>query len=327
MSIFESKLLALNYFSSNRTCQIFLTITYAPEIVSSSNSTLIILQMLSTPCYSNLPLLLKRIKLAQQPTSISVSNPTFLSINSANNLLAVMSYMGSRTLFNRKNLSSVINITSVGSDCAIASQNDNLFISSCDNPYSVRIYNETINGLRLLYVLNITDNVRQVVFIENNTWLLIAFQYLNVIQMYSVDLKTNKFIYNQSISIPYNLACTLTKHNDTLIYICFWKTGVPVHILSFNGSLWIVSNLTVTRPSNMEIVSQVAFDSYDRLWAVVYGYGIRIYDTMGQTLLASWPISSAKLDALTILNTYEIFFGDYDNNKILHFAPVLECIL
>jgi hypothetical protein len=130
MNLFNSKLLALNYFSSNQSCQLFVSTISAPQLISYSNSTLILLQPLPSPCCSNLPWLLKQIQQAQQQTSMPVTNPTFLSIDPVNNLLSVQSYYGSKTLFNRTNLNVTVNTTSVGSNCAIAAQNDNLFISS-----------------------------------------------------------------------------------------------------------------------------------------------------------------------------------------------------
>jgi hypothetical protein len=50
-------------------------------------------------------------------------------MNSENNSLSVMSFNGPRTLFNSTNLSSIISTTSVGAQCAIASQYGNLFIA------------------------------------------------------------------------------------------------------------------------------------------------------------------------------------------------------
>ena len=195
----------------------------------------------------------------------------------------------------------------------------------CDSPYSVRIYNETNSGLQLRYTVNVTRNPRQSIFILNNTWLLIPIQYLDVIQFYSVNLTTNKFQYNQSVSLPYDVVWSLTKFNDSLIYICFWTYGAPVYTLSYNGISWTVSNLTTTKPSSSEIMTQVAIDSCQRMWVAVYGFGIRIFDKTGQTLLANWSSISTGIDTLLILDTYETFFDDYYNNKILYFAPNLQC--
>ncbi|CAF0805176.1 unnamed protein product [Adineta ricciae] len=325
--LYNSTLLALNYFSSNQSCQVILLPISSYGIVSSANSTLIIFQTLPNRCCSDLSFVLKSIQLAQQPASISITQPVFLSISPANNLLSVMSYYGSRTLFNRSNLNVSVGVTSVGSQCAIAAQSENLFVSSCDTPHSIRIYNDTIYGSQLLYVLNATYNVRQVVFTRNYTWLLVINQYLKVVQFYAMDLQTNMFIYNYSIPIPYAISWSLTRYNDTLIYLCFWEFGIPVYILSLNNSVWAVSNLPQTKPSSSQVVAQVAFDSCNRLWTVVYGYGIKIYDLMGQTLLASWSSVSTTLSTLLILDNYEIFLGDYDNNYILHYTPNLQCTL
>lgn len=84
---------------------------------------------------------------------------TFISMNSANEFLLVMSFNGPRTLFNRTNLSLIISTTSIETQCAIASQYENLFIAGnffriakiyflifdigCDRPTRVRTFNET----------------------------------------------------------------------------------------------------------------------------------------------------------------------------------------
>ena len=204
---------------------------------------------------------------------------------------------------------------------------ESIFLSllGCDIPKSVRIYNETTSGLQLQYTLNVTGNPRQVVFILNNTGMLISLQSPNVVQFYSVNLKINYFQLNQSVPIPYGSVWTLTKRNDTFIYMCFWTAGTPVFTLSYNGSSWILSNLTATKTTSPEIPGQVAIDSCQRIWLTVYKFGIRIYDTTGHTLLANWSTISTGLDTLLILDAYEMFFGDYDNNQIQHFNPKLQC--
>jgi hypothetical protein len=130
MYLFNSKIVALNYYSSNKSCELFISTITSPQIISYKNSTLILLQSLPIPCCSNLAWLLQQIQQAQRPSSVAVSDPTFVSINSVNNLLSVQSYFGSRTLLNRTNLNIIINTTSVGTDASIASQSDSLYISS-----------------------------------------------------------------------------------------------------------------------------------------------------------------------------------------------------
>lgn len=130
ISLYNSTLLALNYFSANQSCQIILLPISSYEVVFFTNSTLIMFQTLPNRCSYDLPFVLRNIQLAQQPTTISIYKPTFLSISPANNFLSIMSYHGSRTLLNRSNLNVNTSVTSVGSQCAIASQSENLFTSS-----------------------------------------------------------------------------------------------------------------------------------------------------------------------------------------------------
>lgn len=112
-----------------------------------------------------------------------------------------------------------------------------------------------------------------------------------------------------------------------MIYVCFWRSATPVLALTYNGLSWIVSNLTVTQTASNEISTQVSIDSCGRLWVSVYGFGIRIYDTTGQTLLANLSIGSTTVDTLLIMENYEILLGDYDNNKIYRYTTDLQCTL
>jgi hypothetical protein len=163
------------------------------------------------------------------------------------------------------------------------------------------------------------------VFLLNNTWLLVPIQYSRVILIYSVDLITNKFQYNQSITIPYNVVWSLTKYNETLIYMCFWQSATPVYSVSYNGLLWKVSSVGATQTSGQQSPTQVNIDSCGRLWVTVYGFGIKIYDTTGTTLLANLSTPSTDIDTLLVLQNYEIFLGDYDNNVIYRYGLNLQC--
>jgi hypothetical protein len=124
-----SNLFALNYFSSNKSCTVIISMINSPQITSDSNCTLILPQPLPMPCCSDLTWLLKTIQQASSSTT-SMSTPTYLSIAADQNLLSAVSYHGSRTLFNRTNLTIVVSTTSAGSDSAIAFQDTNLFVSS-----------------------------------------------------------------------------------------------------------------------------------------------------------------------------------------------------
>jgi hypothetical protein len=85
-----------------------------------------------------------------------------------------------------------------------------IFCISFDTPDTGRIYNETNAGL---HSLNTTSHPWQVMFLLNNTWLLVTLQNTSVIKIYSVDFITNKFQYNQSVPILHPVVWTLTKNS------------------------------------------------------------------------------------------------------------------
>jgi hypothetical protein len=97
----------LNSFSSNSSCPLILSPpVLSPMIVFDITSNLVLLQPLTdAPCCSDLSWLLARIQNSQQSSSDNVSEPTALTINSANTLLSTLSYYGPIIRFHRNNLS------------------------------------------------------------------------------------------------------------------------------------------------------------------------------------------------------------------------------
>ncbi|CAF1450044.1 unnamed protein product, partial [Didymodactylos carnosus] len=115
----------------------------------------------------------------------------------------------------------------------------------------------------------------------------------------------------------------LVTYNDTLVYMTHWIGGTSVYQISFNKS-WTVEPLPATNTSTSGLIpAQVTWDSCGRMWVVVYGYGVRVYDAMGSTLLASWAVSTT-LTAILLLDNYDLYLADYDNDKILYYKPSFQ---
>jgi hypothetical protein len=106
-----------------------------------------------------------------------------------------------------------------------------------------------------------------------------------------------------------------------------WNPSVPVYALESSSSIsktWSMVLFNATTVSSSEYLGEAIIDSCGRFWVIVYGFGIRIYDETGTIYLANWTVSTG-LDNILLLDTYELFLAGYDNKKILHFNPNLQC--
>jgi hypothetical protein len=115
--------------------------------------------------------------------------------------------------------------------------------------------------------------------------------------------------------------------NDSFVLMTSWDQNVPVYALtspSITSNTWSMSPFNTTTVSESETLAEAIIDSCGRLWVVVYGFGIRIYDRSATVLLANWTLSTG-LDDILLLGTYELFLSDSDGNSILHFNPNLQC--
>ncbi|CAF1119075.1 unnamed protein product [Didymodactylos carnosus] len=95
-------------------------------------------------------------------------------------------------------------------------------------------------------------------------------------------------------------------------------------ILSGNSSNWTFVPLSNTATPQYPV--QMAVDFCGRIWFVIYGLGVQIYDPTGSILLATWPVST-ELNGILMVDNYELYLADYDNNQLLHFTPNLQCSL
>ena len=131
--------------------------------------------------------------------------------------------------------------------------------------------------------------------------------------------------YTQSTPSSINITnpCGLYAVNDSFVYVTSWYSGLsptPVSTLTLSNNTWKLSQLTNTTPSSGENSFQSTVDSCGRLWLAVNGYGIRIFDPWGRTLLYQWPVTP-YMDGFLLLNNYELFVTNFTGNQILHFNP------
>jgi streptogramin lyase len=170
--------------------------------------------------------------------------------------------------------------------------------------------------------------IREITFVHNNSLMLVASNGKNQTLFFDV-ISTNSYTPSIPSSIGVNRLCGLYAVNDSFIYIASWYSTVafaPVSTLIFSNNTWILFSLPNTAPSiTDEQIFQTTVDSCGRLWLANTGYGIRIFDPWGHSLLYQWPVSG-NVNGFLLLDNYEFFVTDFQANQILHFNPnITQC--
>jgi hypothetical protein len=201
-------------------------------------------------------------------------------------------------------------------------------ILGCDTPAALLVLNET-NLTSPLSVITTTMDTRATAFVRNNTVMFVAIQMASTpVIIYNASLTTNTYIsLNKTFPTAASYPYAMNTVNDSFVLMAYWGSSVPVYAFKSPSNIsntWSMVGLNFTKVSSSETLGDAIIESCGRLWVVVYGFGIRIYDQSATHLLANWTLSTTLCNIL-LLGTYELFLSDYDNNRILRFKPNLQC--
>ncbi|CAF0881489.1 unnamed protein product [Didymodactylos carnosus] len=144
---------------------------------------------------------------------------------------------------------------------------------------------------------------------------------LNTIQFYQISFSSFSTTLLFSIPALHSAPYSLYKVNDIFLYLVHYSTATPIYILSYNNSNnWTLRALNATKPAASETSAQMTIDPYGRIWLAIHNFGVRVFDSTASVLLYSWPISTG-LGGILLMDNYELFLADYDNNKIYRYKP------
>ncbi|CAF1252620.1 unnamed protein product [Didymodactylos carnosus] len=197
----------------------------------------------------------------------------------------------------------------------------------CDSPRRLYVYSSKNLTRGSLVNITITGDPREVKFIQNSTIMIVATEYTQVLSFYRVYAPGSNYSFMYSVPTPKTSPYSLYKVNDTFLYLVHYYNSTPIYkmILSGNSSNWTFVPLSNTA-TPLKTPAQMGIDFFGRIWFAIYGLGVKIYDPTGSILLTTWPVS-AGLDGILMLDNYELYLADYDNNQLLHFTPNLQCSL
>ncbi|CAF1543311.1 unnamed protein product [Adineta steineri] len=321
----SSTALALNMYQ-NGSCQLFVSLPLTYTMETNQDSTLILLQELPpknlAPCCSNISWLIGKMNSSQQASG-NISKPNFVFIDD-NDYLVSAAYKGAVIQFNRTTLNIIRSATFGNDTMSINYHNGLYYVADC--PSSCNIYVVSSKNLSVVANFSLSSNIiREIIFIRNSSLMVVASNgknqtlFLNVLSLSNYTSSTPSYI---SVNRP----CGLYAVNDSFIYIGSWystTTLTPVSTLTYSNNTWSLSTLPNTTPNGTQKIFQTTIDSCGRLWVAINGYGIKIYDPWGYTLLYSWQVTTG-MDGFHLTDNYELFIADFSANKILHFNPNID---
>ena len=172
-----------------------------------------------------------------------------------------------------------------------------------------------------------TTVVREIAFIRNNSLIVVASNTNNQTLLFDV-FSIRNYTSSTPSYVTTNRPCGVHAVNDTFIYIASWfatTTLTPVSTLTYTNGTWTLSALPNTTPTGTQKIFQTTIDSCGRLWLAVTGFGIRIYDPWGNSLLYAWSVTSG-INGFLLSDHYEVYIADFSANKILYYNPnILQC--
>ncbi|CAF1331710.1 unnamed protein product [Adineta ricciae] len=329
---------AFNFFLSNQTCQLipnnFSNTSVTFYIIPSSYSTLIfvtqdIIYKLTSICCSDIFWLMNNIQASASFTNITITKPVGLTLdNSLNKLIitygntrsiqqrdANVSMSGSKTLFSKTNAQPITynaGFYFVGINPPAASSSNYYYV-----------YNTSLT--RILDLPFPQGDPQRAVWLYNNSLMCLIIQndQNSSITFLNWNASSFTFTYNQTLLTPFAKPYGLAKSNDdTTIYVS-GNTSV-IYQLSMKTFLW---SILVSDNNTTEIPLTLIVDSCgQRLWALMSGFGIRIYDRIYGTGLYAWNMTALfpTLYDMVLTHDYELYLIDYSLNELIHYGSPLK---
>ncbi|CAF3532059.1 unnamed protein product [Rotaria socialis] len=304
----QATIVAFNYFINYQACE--LIPNGSPSngtyyMTSSSSSTIYILNKgffnsLKSICCSDISWLLYKIQLSDTFNSVNVTQPVGLALNADLNVFAI-TYGIERSIQMReasKSMTAKQN-TLAGANAQPISYHDGIYFAGINPPTRANPFNfyEYDSTLALLTAMDFSegDPQRAVWLFNNSIMLPIPF------------------------SQPYGLA---KSNDDAIIYVS--GNNATIYQLSTSTFMW---SILVPNYNSTEIPMSLAVDSCgNRLWVLMLGFGIRIYDRIYGNEVASWNMSMPypTLYDMILTSDYELYLIDSSMNQLIHYGLPLN---
>ncbi|CAF1502879.1 unnamed protein product [Rotaria magnacalcarata] len=329
----HATIVAFNYFIDYQSCEL---IPNDPPsngsyyMKSSSNSVIYIINSnffnsLKSICCSDISWLLYKIQLSNTFNSVIVTQPVGLVLNADLNLFAIIS--GNERSIQLREASKKMTgkqFTSTETNAQPISYHDGIYFvgtnpSSSATLYNFYSYDANLTQLPDMYFPE--GDPQRAVWLFNNSIVCLILQSdpRSILTFVNWNSSASNFTHNRTVAIPFSQPYGLAKSNDdAIIYVSGDKA--TIYQLSTNTFTW---SILVPNYNSTEIPMSLAVDSCgNRLWVLMLGFGIRIYDRIYGNEIASWNMSMSypTLYDMILTSDYELYLIDKSMNQLIHYG-------
>lgn len=177
------------------------------------------------------------------------------------------------------------------------------------------------------------SSVSGISFARNDSLIFEAVQYTSIsLYMYNITWKLSLIVslvttFASYINVTLQQTWSVNVINDTFALMTTWGASENVNIIrssSSTSNIWSKSTLPITQVTAYEYLTDAVIDPFGRIWTIVEGFGIRIFDPSGTISVGNWTLSDGLLNIL-ILDNYELIIIDYGSAAIYRYKPGFKC--
>jgi hypothetical protein len=331
-------IVAFNYFFNNQTCQLIpnnFTISALFYLAPSINSTVLILNQtfisrLTSKCCADVSWVISQIQQSNTFRNYSTAQPLALTLDTDRNLLIVIRGVNSSFALQPRDLTVNMTLKANGfikKDAQPVSYHQGLYyigITRTNASLSNTLYTYNISYQRSFDITLPNSNPQRAVWLNNGSLMCVIMQngYNSSLAFLNWNSTSLNFTYNRVVSVPFNNPYGLAKSNDdTMIYV---SGNLPiVYQISVTTFIW---SILVPNNNSTEVPMSLTVDSCgNRLWVLMLGFGIRIYDRFSGIEIASWNMSAnyPTLYDMVLTPDYDLYLIDYSMNQVIRYGSSL----
>jgi hypothetical protein len=320
--------MAINYYTRNRTCDLFAQFPINYRLDPTRNARLYFPQgKFPNASYCCMPDWNQRyVKLiTATKKSVNVNKPRCLVIDNHGYLVTVEDHGNYLNRFEALNLTLIDRtlISNVGS-MNLVYHREKFFISQDDNTILI-IDSNNLTTIKTISSLEIYDP-RDIIFLRDGQLMIVASAGNNCLVFFNRSASShNNYTFISKQVTPFSEPHGIWYVNDSFFYVTSWSENT-IYSYAFNaGASWTVNLIIETLPLTFAgSGSHLFIDECQRSWFSINNYGIFIHDYRRRPLGILTVTAGGAFDSL-LVNNYILYVADNIVGKIIRLDPHITC--
>ena len=328
-------IIAFNSFATNQSCELF-TNSSSPSagyyLRNSTNSTVFVLEptffeRIQCIRFTDTAQLMQQLQQTNTSRNITVDAPRSLALDTdLMHLIVIYNRSDGPTIQRRESTANMTikDFSRVVTNGTFISYHQGLYYVGSNPPASLpannfAIYNSSFNRVHNLTFVG--GNFQRAVWLFNNTLMYVILRHgpNSSIAILNWHSSPADYTLNRTVPVPFESPYGLTKANDdSMIYVSNNSTMIyQMSTTTFEWSI-LVSNIDRAEKPMALTIDPCGY----RLWVLMLGFGIRIYDRYSGMELASWNMSASypTLYGMVLTSKYELYLIDFSKNQLIHYG-------